>query len=126
MNFPFNCYLDKSETVNQMKPIYLSFSQDTVGVSRKDRKIIKQSIFGAEGVTKSDEKTIFDYRLTKTAELWRKTTNDDDEYFDGRISTILRFNFETQEKVPWVRDLGDWTNNNCESLNHVLKNAVEM
>ena len=101
------------------------FSQDTVGVSRKDRHKIKQSIFGAEGVTKSDETTIFNHRLAKTAELWKKTTDKDDEYFEGRISTILKVNFESQEKVPWVRDLGDWTNNNCESINHVLKTAVD-
>ena len=38
---------------------------------------------------------------------------------------MLTTNFKTKSEIPWVAELGEWSNNNCESMNHVFKNAVD-
>jgi len=39
------------------------------------------------------------------------------QYFDGRVLQLLRDNCAAGK--------GTWTNNNCESMNHVLKQTVQ-
>ena len=45
------------------------------------------------------------------------------KYFTGRLKTLLK----TKVNEPVRKDMvsQNWTNNNCESLNHVLKQAID-
>ena len=46
-------------------------------------------------------------------------------YFNNRIVGLLQDNFKTTQKAGFVNLDMEWTNNNCESFNHVLKQAAE-
>ena len=83
-------------------------------------------MFGKEGVSAADNRVVFDYRMKKAEYMWRKTTSDPThlKYFTDRMVKMLTTNFETKTELKWVADLGDWTNNNCESMNHILKNST--
>ena len=98
-----------------------------MGVSGKERKQIVKCLFGPEGVMSSDEELIFGYRLEKARELWASLASNDKQvsYFERVLEPKLRTNFRTKIKMPWVADLGNWTNNNSESMNSVLKQMVE-
>ena len=84
-------------------------------------------MFGPEGVSNSDEEVIMKYRLGKADEEWRNLVKDPKQasYFTKKLAPKLKTNFETKQKFPWVADLGNWTNNNCESINGVMKQLVE-
>ena len=106
------------------------FSQDEVGVNRNERAALKKSLYGSEGVSSSEDKVVFEHRLQQLEDLWIaacETVNKPNklQYFQGRLKRMLTNNFETKSDIPWVAELGDWCNNNCESMNHVLKNATE-
>ncbi|KAG1665080.1 hypothetical protein GQR58_019554 [Nymphon striatum] len=96
-----------------------------VGVSKKDRSAIIRSIFGPDGVTSADEQIIFDYRLNQTKQLYRETAPDFDKYFTDQLTPLQTSNFNTKTDRPWTATLGNWTNNNCESMNAVLKHVAE-
>ena len=78
-------------------------------------------------MSKADEEVIFDYRLEKAEHLWNKIVSDPKKqrYFTKTLAPKLKTNFETKQRIPWVARLGDVTNNNCESMNGVLKQATE-
>ena len=110
--------------------IILNNFQDKVGVSQKERSSIKAALFGPDGVSSADDQIVFDYRLERAEKLWTETCEASGDpkhvqYFEDRLARMLKTNFDTKTQIPWVADLGDWTNNNCESMNHVLKNSVD-
>ena len=84
-------------------------------------------VFGPDGVSSSDEAVIFGYRMEKARELWSSMVANPKQatYFERVLAPKLRTNFETKIKIPWVTNLGDWTNNNSKSMNSVLKQMVE-
>ena len=88
---------------------------------------MKCLVFGAAGVSSSDDDITFNHRLQKAEDLWRETCPDPQhvKYFTKRLTPMLKTNFKTMKELPWVAELGDWTNNNCESFNHILKNSTE-
>ena len=88
---------------------------------------MKSALFGTDGVSSADDKVVFDYRIRRAEQLWTETCVQNPKhikYFD-RVKRMLTTNFDTKSQIPWVADLGDWTNNNCESMNHILKTSVE-
>ena len=106
---------------------HTSIHKDKTGVCQKDRRQLTKLLFEPEGVSHADEEVIFEYRLGKAEELWRDLVTDPKQipYFQKELVPKLKTNFETKQKIPWVADLGNWTNNNCESINSVLKQLVE-
>ena len=84
-------------------------------------------MFGPDGISKSDEELILEYRIAKAEELWRKMVTNPKQipYFMKKIAPKFRTNLETSRRFAWVAELGDFTNNNCESINSVLKAVVE-
>ena len=84
-----------------------------------DLKLLTQSLESA------DDRTTFNYRLDKTKLLYTSTAPTFDQYFTNRIRPILTTNFNTISDHPWTSSNANWTNNNCESLNAVLKHAVD-
>ena len=94
---------------------------------RKDRVTFVKSLFGPDGVSSSDDDIIFKHRLEKADECWRELVTNPKHlgYFKNTMCPKLKTNFETKKNIPWVAELGNFTNNNCESINSVFKHMVE-
>ena len=96
--------------------------QNKIGICHKDRSEIISSIFGPSGVTTSDDKVTFEYRLQKTIDIYAATAPGFDKYFKDRIIPLLRSNFSATTNAGST--LTNWTNNNCESVNAILKHKI--
>ncbi|KAK3104132.1 hypothetical protein FSP39_024650 [Pinctada imbricata] len=92
-------------------------------VDKQDRQVILDSIFGKEGLINADDSVCFDEMSADIEDRARELSGKFTRYFQNKLKKNLK------EKVhkPILAGLVDkaWTNNNCESLNHVLKQAVD-
>lgn len=96
--------------------------RDKAGVSANDRNTLVSSIFGAHGMTSADSVVIYEERQEHTHELIRELAPDFMDYYERRVLPLLTENIHTVWKNDHVEP--NWTNNNCESMNNVLKMAV--
>ena len=121
--FPDSSLLSCTRHLKQNVDVYL---KDKIGVCRKERSSIINSIFGPSGITSADEDVTFDHALKKTEDLIDIFAPSFNRYFQDRVVSLLHSNFITQAKAIGVAPLVNWTtgNNNCESLNAMLKHAV--
>ena len=74
-------------------------------------------IFGQEGITGADNSIIFDDRCEKL----EQSCKDFLTYF-SRLKPLLGEKVMEPQRVGTIEK--GWTNNNCESYNHVLKVTV--
>ncbi|GFR70921.1 hypothetical protein ElyMa_000339600 [Elysia marginata] len=94
--------------------------QGKVGVARRKRNNIVSAVFGPGGLTSSPTITVFEERLTNI----QTTINDQApaylQHLTIRVLPILQQNtmLTRTEASP------DWTNNNWESMNHILKMKI--
>ena len=88
---------------------------------------MKSAVFGDGGVSEAQDTNSFDHLAKKADDLWQELCTEpaNSNYFMNRMVPLLRTNMETKRAIPWVEELGDWTNNNCESINHKLKLSVD-
>jgi hypothetical protein len=97
------------------------YLKNQVGVGEKHRKQISTAIFGESGLTAADDMDILDYRI----EMLQNMCEDLPvflDYLDKRLIPLIKSNVvQPQIKSGLQRN---WTNNNAESLNHVLKSKV--
>ena len=59
--------------------------KDIIGINTADHTAIRTSIFGADGVTSSDDQTSFDYRIQTTICIYTMAAPSFDHYFRGRV-----------------------------------------
>ncbi len=102
------------------------FLKNKVGLTLGQRQEVVQALFGPSGVVCADDSLIFDERLKGIKDLcqtWSADSTSFIKYLENRLEPLLRKGvFET------CRDHGierQWTNNNSESVNHILKNLTE-
>ncbi|GFR74664.1 hypothetical protein ElyMa_000435200 [Elysia marginata] len=78
-----------------------------------------RAVFGPGGLTSSPTIVVFEERLTNI----QTTINDQApaylQHFTSRVLPILQQNLDTM--LTRTEASHDWTNNNCESMNHILK-----
>lgn len=89
-----------------------------VGIRKGERQEIEKFIFGQEGITSADDSIIFDGRCEKLEQSCKDDAPDFLTYF-SRLKPILREKVMEPQRVGKIEK--GWTNNNCESYNHVLK-----
>ena len=89
---------------------------------RKGEQEIEKLIFGQEGITSADNSIIFDDRCEKLEQSCKDDAPDFLTYF-SRLKPILREKVMEPQRVGKIEKR--WTNNNCESYNHVLKVTVD-
>ena len=65
----------------------------------------------------SDREAIFQERADEVISLIRDKTPTFENHYINNILPILTENIQT----AWKYELVHWTNNNCESINHILK-----
>ena len=87
-----------------------------VGVPQKDRKKICDAIFGDKGAINADDSIDFERKSRKVLEKACVCVSEICELFQEQVTT-LHANAPTRKSNVST----NWTNNNCESLNHILK-----
>ena len=120
-SFPQSSALSCTRHLKQNIDEYL---RDTIGTNHTDRSAITTSIFGPAGITKADDQVIFDLRMETTIAIYTATSPSFDKYFKDRVTPLLRTNFATAMSAQSTPSLINWTNNNCESMNAVLKHCT--
>ena len=97
----------KENTINYMK--------NKAGVPQKDRNAITENIFGKGGITHADSSFSFDKGVQKVLKVAGRYPRFR-KYFTDHLQPLLSGYIASSD--PKMRN---WTNNNCESINHILK-----
>ena len=104
--------------------------KNTVGMTQAHRQQIKEDIFGPEGVTASESEDFFRERIRQVEQYVRKHANKRraekfHEYLYGKRNLVQMLR-EGVFLPNFNHGVGhNWTNNNNESMNHVLKCATQ-
>ena len=101
------------------------YLKDKVGVCDTDRCAIIRDIFGKDGLSESDDELLFDCRLQTVLDTIDTLTPAFTKYFKDTIVPLLQNNITVSRKVGLQPPPRSWTNNNSESVNHVLKQATD-
>lgn len=89
-----------------------------VGSRSTIRQSLMSSIFGESGLSSEVDVVSFDASVERLRQSVLVTAPEEfRQYFERRLVGLLRGNV--------VAGRNTWTNNNCESLNHVLKSYVQ-
>ncbi len=100
------------------------YLKDTAGMPSEMRQKISQSIFGPNGIVHAKTRGLFDIRVHITQEIIEETSSDQAlQYFETRLLPHLSQNLKTAMEHPFCST--NWSNNNCESFNHVLKQQID-
>ena len=101
------------------------YLKNKVGVSKRERGLIMDQLFDCNGAAAANDSIDFAIRVDTAKELCMEIENGDRfiKYLDTRLAPLLRNGvFEPNVKCG----MGfNWTNNNMESMNHVLKTVVD-
>ena len=92
------------------------------GVPEPDRLVIMQKIFGTDGLANATDDTCFDSICDDVDALCSNFSSKFAQYFRKRLAP----NIKTKVNDPLREGIisTNWTNNNSESINHVLKQTV--
>ncbi|XP_013388573.1 uncharacterized protein LOC106157457 [Lingula anatina] len=93
--------------------------RDKIGLSMDERNKLVSLIFGKDGLTDSLSWPMFEKRKEEVVAFIQNSVPGFGIYFEEHILPILKDNHDTIMSRPGVGH--GWTNNNCESLNHILK-----
>ena len=101
--------------------------EDQVGYPLKNRQEVLSKIFDKDGLTHSRDIDTYTSRLSTLRDLFDEKDSKVSEkkfrtYFDGKLLPLLNKHViepARQNKIP-----PNWTNNNSESANHILKQAT--
>lgn len=107
---------------NHLKENVRHYLTDNIGCTNTDRIRIQKKIFGTNGLVRSVCEDQFERGINNLIFYFYKYPKFKD-YFDSRLKSSL-WNYVC---VPHAKAKMDtlWTNNNCESLNHILKLTID-
>ena len=92
-------------------------------VDKSDKNMLIEKMFGDEGIINSDDTVCFEEKCEEFESLSQSVSEPFLRYFQKRV----KINLDKKRKEPDTVANADkqWTNNNCESLNHVLKQSIQ-
>ena len=93
------------------------------GVPESRRRTIISAIFGRDGLLSANSVYGFDDRSLQLSSSYHTTSTEFRHYFDKKLVPRLRDNV----LQPQLRNTNiplRWTNNNCESMNNVIKQVT--
>ena len=92
-------------------------------VDKKEKDKIMDMVFGEYGIINADDTICFEEQCNEFQSYCENVTQNFQSYFQKRLKEQLK----TKVSEPVRKNMisADWTNNNCESMNHVLKLAVD-
>ncbi|CAG2204650.1 CHID1 [Mytilus edulis] len=94
-----------------------------VGMHRKDRLDIEQRIFGRNGISNADDSAVFEEKCEEVEEFCKEKFPSLKGYFSTVLKPVLKGKIYEPQNAGRIER--EWTNNNSESYNHVLKIAVD-
>ncbi|XP_053374086.1 uncharacterized protein LOC128546783 [Mercenaria mercenaria] len=103
------------------------YLEDHVGYPKQERQQITSAIYGEDGLTFTGDMDAFQYKLERLNEKIETLDSKVGDkkfkpYFSDRLLPVLKSQvIEPCNKGKIERG---WTNNNCESANHILKSAT--
>ena len=96
-----------------------AYMQTKVGVPQKERKIITRKIFGEGGILNANDTAEIDAKakvvLKDSVMIYPKFVT----YFKDKLKPTLEA--FVNDPARKIKPTTSWTNNNCESLNHIMK-----
>lgn len=98
------------------------YLKEKIGLNAKSLMAITGAIFGPDGLVNASTEGFFDIKLHAVRALIQDEAPAAKEYFEARILPLLKENRSTATSGDFPLT---WTNNNCESLNHVLKQQID-
>ena len=104
------------------------YLENTVGFPMKERKRVLDAIFGENGLTSSTDVDMFYKRLERIHNdlLARELPNSEKtfrQYLDQRLVPLIQNH--VVDPILKGKVQPNWTSNNCESANHILKSATQ-
>ena len=90
-----------------------------------DKCAIISDIFGKDGIAESDDALLFDCRLQTVLGTIDTLAPAFTKYFIDTIVPLLQNIIIVSQKVGLQLPPRSWTNNNSESVNHALKQAID-
>ena len=100
------------------------YLKNSVGLKKTERsEFLNKYIFGPSGLLAADDSLIFDERADSIEQLIERKFPPFKKYFRSRVIPLLKENVFRVAKNSNVTM--DWANNNCESVNHVLKELID-
>lgn len=92
-------------------------------VSVIDRNTILKKIFGSEGIADANDTICFEAKCDDFESYCSEISETFVKYFHDRLKGHLKFKVNEPTRNDMIER--KWTNNNCESVNHVLKQTVD-
>lgn len=91
-------------------------------IDKESRQTILDLIFGDEGLVTADDSICFDVKSEEIETRLRDSTKFSN-YFEKKLKPNLKNKVQKPLSSGLIENV--WTNNNSESLNHVLKQAID-
>ena len=92
-------------------------------VDKNDRESIISDIFGDNGLVNADDSICFDEKSSEIEKKTKDLSTKFNKYYLQKMKNILKEKVNKPITAGFVSKT--WTNNNSESLNHVLKQAID-
>ena len=92
-------------------------------VDKSDRNMLLNKMFGEDGIINANDTVCFEENCEEVKQLSQSISRSFLNYFQKRVKENL--NKKRQEPEGIAKTDIQWTNNNCESLNHVLKQTID-
>ena len=86
------------------------------------QKSIISNMFGADGLTSEIDEVVLEGKSEQILNTIREEAPDFSTYFTKNIFPKIESNRDIVENNSWLSTT--WTNNNYESVNHVIKTRV--
>lgn len=101
----------------------LDYLKDSVGASVSQRTPALAAIFGSDGLIDATDPVVFEIRRDRVRQTIAADCPGFSDYFETRLLPKMTNNMTTAAGNNFVSTR--WTNNNSESLNHILKLVVD-
>ena len=95
-----------------------------LGVPSAQRENVLNLLFGSNGISEAADEILQDDRTAELLQYVRQHNIDAIDYLQKRILPKIYNNNTLKWAEQWIGHT-QWTNNNCESMNHVLKIQVD-
>ena len=95
----------------------VDYLRDNLGINAKDRARLTKPIFDTDGIAQVNDNVLLETKTEEAVALSTDIAPGFTEYLRNRCIPMLQENIAARRQ--------GWTNNNCESLNHVLKQVVD-
>jgi hypothetical protein len=110
--------------VKHLKDNVVDYMRNKCGVQQSRRNQIVDRLFGDGGLVNADDSVAFKERADALAADCESISAVLGQHFVRHVEPALRmFVFEPRQRNNWIRRR--WTNNACESINHLLKLSID-